>query len=77
MAGPPEDIGVSHAHAAPTQRPDGRWEVTDSNSTNGTFIGDTDTPLSPGEPIEMGAGDEIHVGAWSTIVLSRVELPPV
>ncbi|MGO9789312.1 MAG: FHA domain-containing protein [Solirubrobacteraceae bacterium] len=76
LAGPPEDIGVSHAHAALTQRPDGQWEVTDSNSTNGTFIGDADAPLSPGEPIGVGEGDEIHVGAWSTIILSRVELPP-
>lgn len=76
LAGPPEDIGVSHAHAALTQRPDGAWEVTDNNSTNGTFIGDADTPLSPGEPIEVSEGDEIHVGAWSTITLSRVEPPP-
>jgi len=76
LAGPPEDIGVSHAHAALTQRPDGTWEVTDSNSTNGTFIGEDDTPLSPGEPIGVGEGDEIHVGAWSTIVLSRIEPPP-
>jgi pSer/pThr/pTyr-binding forkhead associated (FHA) protein len=76
LAGPPEDIGVSHAHAALTQRPDGQWEVTDSKSTNGTFIGDTDAPLSPDEPIAVGEGDEIHVGAWSTIILSRVELPP-
>ena len=75
LAGPPEDIGVSHAHAALTQRRDGEWEVTDSNSTNGTFIGDADAPLAPGEPIGVGEADEIHVGAWSTIILSRVELP--
>jgi hypothetical protein len=59
-----------------TQRPDGQWELTDNNSTNGTFIGDADAPLAPGEPIGVGEGDEIHVGAWSTIILSRVELPP-
>ena len=76
LAGPPEDIGVSHTHAVLTQRPDGRWEVTDTDSTNGTFIGDAATPLSPGEPIELCEGDEIHVGAWSTIVLSRIEVPP-
>jgi hypothetical protein len=76
LAGPPEDIGVSHAHAALTQRPDGQWEVTDTNSTNGTYIGDADAPLTPGEPIGVSEGDEIHVGAWSTIILSRVELPP-
>jgi hypothetical protein len=50
--------------------------LTDNNSTNGTFIGDADAPLAPGEPIGVGEGDEIHVGAWSTIILSRVELPP-
>jgi pSer/pThr/pTyr-binding forkhead associated (FHA) protein len=76
LAVPPEDIGVSHAHAELTQRPDGQWELTDNNSTNGTFIGDADAPLAPGEPIGVGEGDEIHVGAWSTIILSRVELPP-
>jgi hypothetical protein len=76
LTGPPEDIGVSHAHATLTQRPDGQWEVTDNKSTNGTFIGNADAPLSPGEPIGVGDGDEIHVGAWSTIILSPVELPP-
>lgn len=76
LAEPPEDVGVSHAHATLTQRPDGQWEVTDSKSTNGTFIGDADAPLSPGESIGVGEGDEIHVGAWSTIILSRTELPP-
>lgn len=76
LAEPAEDVGVSHAHATLTQRPDGQWEITDSKSTNGTFIGDADAPLSPGEPIGVGEGDEIHVGAWSTIILSRIELPP-
>jgi hypothetical protein len=71
LAGPPEDIGVSHEHATLTRDPDGAWLLTDRGSTNGTFHNDDETPMSPGEPIAMGDGDRLHVGAWTTITLTR------
>jgi hypothetical protein len=72
LAGPPDDIGVSHAHATLAQAPDGVWTVTDLNSTNGTFIGDADTPIAPGQPVAVSDMDEIHLGAWTTITLSKI-----
>jgi hypothetical protein len=71
LAGPPEDAGVSHEHATLTRDPDGTWLLTDRGSTNGTFHNDNETPISPGEPIALGDGDCIHVGAWTTIKLTR------
>jgi hypothetical protein len=71
LAGPPEDIGVSHEHATLTRNPDDAWLLTDRGSTNGTFHNDDETPMSPGEPIALGDGDRIHLGAWTTITLTR------
>jgi FHA domain/Double zinc ribbon len=71
LAGPPEDIGVSHEHATLTLDADGAWRLTDLGSTNGTFHNDSETPLSPGEPIVLGDGDRIHLGAWTTLTLAR------
>jgi hypothetical protein len=71
LAGPPEDIGVSHEHAILTRDPDGAWRLTDRGSTNGTFHNDMETPMPPGEPIVLGDGDRIHLGAWTTITLAR------
>ncbi len=71
LAGPPEDIGVSHEHAALTYDPDGAWLLTDRGSTNGTFHNNNETPLSPDEPIALADGDCIHLGAWTTITLTR------
>ena len=40
-----------------------------SGLDNGTFLNDREEPLVADEPVGMGPGDEIHVGAWTTIVL--------
>jgi hypothetical protein len=71
LAGPPEDIGVSHEHATLTRDPDGAWRLTDRGSTNGTFHNDNEAPIAPGDPIVLGDGDRIHLGAWTTITLTR------
>jgi hypothetical protein len=76
LAGPPEDIGVSHEHATLTRDPDGGWLLTDRGSTNGTFHNDTETPITPGDPIVLGDGDRIHLGAWTTITLTRADPNP-
>jgi FHA domain/Double zinc ribbon len=72
LAGPPEDIGVSHEHATLTRDPGGAWLLTDRGSTNGTFRNDDQAPIAPGEPTVLGDGDRIHLGAWTTITLARV-----
>lgn len=71
LAGPPEDVGVSHEHATLTLDPDGAWLLTDRGSTNGTFHNDNETPIAPGDPTVLGDGDRIHLGAWTTITLAR------
>jgi FHA domain len=76
LAGPPEDIGVSHEHATLTRDPDGAWLLTDRGSTNGTFHNDNETPITPGDPIVLGDGDRIHLGAWTTITLTRADPNP-
>ncbi|MGO9973555.1 MAG: FHA domain-containing protein [Solirubrobacteraceae bacterium] len=68
---PPEDIGVSHEHAILTRNADGAWLLADRGSTNGTFHNDGETPITQGEPVSMSDGDRIHLGAWTTITLSR------
>ncbi|MER6522780.1 FHA domain-containing protein [Streptomyces sp. NPDC001553] len=68
---PPEDPGVSHQHAVLVQQPDGSWAVVDQNSTNGTTINGGEEPIQPYVPIPLGDGDQVHVGAWTTITVRR------
>ncbi|WP_392896139.1 FHA domain-containing protein [Streptomyces sp. LN699] len=70
---PPEDPGVSHQHAVLVQQPDGSWAVVDQNSTNGTTINGGEEPIQPYVPIPLGDGDQVHVGAWTTITVRRGE----
>ncbi|MFD5885146.1 FHA domain-containing protein [Streptomyces sp. NPDC060334] len=70
---PPEDPGVSHQHAVLVQQPDGSWAVVDQNSTNGTTINGGEEPIQPYVPIPLGDGDQVHVGAWTTITVHRGE----
>ncbi|MFD9224127.1 FHA domain-containing protein [Streptomyces sp. NPDC060064] len=68
---PPEDPGVSHQHAVLVQQPDGSWAVVDQNSTNGTTLNGAEDPLQPYVPIPLNDGDQVHVGAWTTITIRR------
>ncbi|MER7758274.1 FHA domain-containing protein [Streptomyces sp. NPDC097619] len=68
---PPEDPGVSHQHAVLVQQPDGSWAVVDQNSTNGTTINGGEEPIQPYVPVPLGDGDQVHVGAWTTITIRR------
>ncbi|WP_405581643.1 FHA domain-containing protein [Streptomyces sp. NBC_01190] len=72
MARAPEDPGVSHKHALLVRQPDGAWSVVDQNSTNGTTVNLGEDPIRPYTPIPLGEGDRVHVGAWTTITLTRV-----
>jgi pSer/pThr/pTyr-binding forkhead associated (FHA) protein len=64
------DPGVSAAHAVLVARPDGGWEVVDVGSTNGTTLTLADGPIPAHQPVPLGDGAEIHLGAWTTITLT-------
>ncbi|TGA91153.1 FHA domain-containing protein [Streptomyces sp. MZ04] len=66
---PPEDPGVSHQHAVLVQQPDGTWAVVDQNSTNGTTVNAGEEPIQPFVPVPLQDGDQVHVGAWTTITI--------
>ncbi|MDX3119326.1 FHA domain-containing protein, partial [Streptomyces scabiei] len=68
---PPEDPGVSHQHAVLVQQPDGGWAVVDQNSTNGTTVNGSEEPIQPFVPVPLQDGDQVHVGAWTTITIRR------
>ena len=63
------DPGVSHNHALLTLSVDGVWLVSDLGSTNGTYVNDEQSPLTAGQTRALKDGDEVHVGAWTTITL--------
>ncbi|HEY0535486.1 MAG TPA: FHA domain-containing protein [Actinoplanes sp.] len=63
------DPGTSHSHALLTLSVDGTWLVSDLGSTNGTYLNDEQSPLTAGQTRALKDGDEVHVGAWTTITL--------
>ena len=63
------DPGVSHSHALLTLSVDGVWLVSDLGSTNGTYLNGEQQPMSAGQSRAMTDGDQVHVGAWTTITL--------
>jgi hypothetical protein len=69
LSAEPLDPGVSHSHALLTLNIDGVWLVSDLGSTNGTYINDEPRPLTAGQSRSLGDGDQVHVGAWTTITL--------
>ncbi|MER7009009.1 FHA domain-containing protein [Dactylosporangium sp. NPDC000555] len=70
LTGPPEDVGVSHAHAVLMSTSDGAWTVVDLGSSNGTYLNDSTDPLKPNVPAPVKEGDQIHVGAWTTMTIT-------
>jgi hypothetical protein len=72
LSGPLEDPCVSRLHARVVCRNEGRYEVIDAASTNGTRVNDEMTALEAGTPLVLCEGDRIHVGAWTTITLRVV-----
>jgi hypothetical protein len=51
---------------------DGAWTVVDCHSTNGTYLNDDSDPISCDEPVALREGDQLHLGAWTTITLRSV-----
>ncbi|QKG26060.1 FHA domain-containing protein [Actinomadura verrucosospora] len=72
---PPEDPGVSHVHAVLLAKPDGSWTLVDPGSRNRTCLNGSTEPIPLNEEVPVSAGDRIHVGAWTTITLTRDEAP--
>jgi len=66
----PVDRGVSTQHAVLRIRESG-LTVTDLGSTNGTSLNGSDDLLPKGEETPLNDGDRIHVGAWTTITISK------
>jgi hypothetical protein len=67
LTGPPEDPGVSHLHAVLLAQPDGSWMLVDPGSANGTQVNGKLIKLNV--PVRVGAGDRIHLGAWTVITI--------
>ncbi|MDL4818881.1 FHA domain-containing protein [Actinomadura opuntiae] len=70
---PPEDPGVSHVHAVLLAKPNGTWTLVDPGSTNRTCLNGSIEPIPLNVEVPVSAGDRIHVGAWTTITLTRDE----
>ena len=44
-------------------------QVSDLGSTNGTYLNGEQQPLTGGQTRALKDGDQVHVGAWTTITL--------
>jgi hypothetical protein len=71
LAGAPEDPAISHVHAVLERQSDGSYTVRDLGSMNGTTVNDDPTPVSAdaSTAVPLAEGDQIHIGAWTTITL--------
>jgi len=72
LTGPPEDPGVSHTHALLVADADGCWSLVDIESANGTYIyvDDQYKRIAANQPVPLKDGDQIFLGAWTTLTLS-------
>ena len=64
------DPAVSRLHATLVRAPDGAWAIVDERSSNGTTINDDNDPIPPHLEVPLREGDQIHLGAWTTITLA-------
>lgn len=64
------DPAVSSSHCRLHRGAHG-WTVTDLDSTNGTYLADSDDALKAGTPISLTPGTPIFVGAWTRIDLEE------
>lgn len=73
LTGPPLDPAVSHLHAQLLRGADGGWRLVDLGSANGTRLNGAELPVPVESEIPVTAGDRIHVGVWTTLVLEEAE----
>ncbi len=69
LAGDPEDPGISRLHAMLERQRDGSYAVRDLGSTNGTTLNNDPQPIATDAAVALAPGDQIHIGAWTTICL--------
>jgi predicted component of type VI protein secretion system len=58
-------------HAILLPQPDGTWAIVDPGSANGTTLNGASKPIEANQITPLHDGDRIHVGAWTTIQVSR------
>jgi hypothetical protein len=75
LAGPPEDVAVSHLHALLVAQPGGGWAVVDLRSANCTYVNGAEEPIQPELPVPLADGDHFHVGSFTRITLRAAPLP--
>jgi predicted ATPase len=66
----PTDTGISRHHADLVNQ-DGAWAIIDPGATNGVYLNDSPDPLPRDQPIPLGEHDQVHIGAWTTLMLRR------
>lgn len=69
LSAAPEDSGVSHGHAAIINA-EGRWCLVDVGSANGTYLNTAVEPIPANTPMPLSDGDQIHLGAWTTLTVT-------
>ncbi len=68
-----DDPAVSRLHASLVRQDDGSWAIVDEGSVNGTTINDGERAIAPHVLVALHDGDRIHLGAWTTIVVTVAE----
>jgi hypothetical protein len=69
LSGAPVDTAISHLQAVLIRQPGGAYEVVDPGSMNGTTLNDDAGPIPVDEPVPINDGDQLHIGAWTTITM--------
>ncbi|HEY7621568.1 MAG TPA: FHA domain-containing protein [Solirubrobacteraceae bacterium] len=64
------DPAVSRLHATLVRAHDGSWAIVDEGSSNGTTLNADAEPIPAHREVPLRDGDEVHVGAWTTITLA-------
>ena len=77
LTGPPEDAAISHMHAMLVRTSEGTWKLVDLESANGTYLNEATTPIAPNDPVPVVDGDQIHLGAWTTVTLQALPAPAI
>jgi hypothetical protein len=67
LSGAARDPALSRRHAVLRRGDDGTYAIEDLGSTNGTEV--NGRPIAAGEPVALGDGDRVHLGAWTVITI--------
>jgi hypothetical protein len=70
LAAAPGDPAVSRRHARFVREDDGSYAIEDLDSANGTWLNDEPAPIAPHVRVRLVDGDQVHLGAWTTMTLT-------